>query len=285
MRTQFCCQLNSFRSLIADRSDFEETKLVGADWSNSEIYKGIWYRVQADGVCFINTNWFKTNWYEGHFTNCDFTDAKLWRTEGEKAVFENCNFQNVEFWEFEAKDAVFRNCDFRRSNLNLLRMENTILENCGFYECQDVPYCYFEGDSTSAVINPDFSPNFDGSSVVQTPSVKQFCDLLTQFQQQGWKNPSELVENPVDETVQLPEEKPTAPLESDELANLKLQLADIEKKINKLNQRIKNLSGGKPTGELNRNNALITRIKELEKDLRKQRVLRQNLEREIAKLE
>lgn len=275
----------NFRQLIADRSNFEETKLVGGDWSNSEIYKGIWYAVEANGTRFINTNWFKTNWYEGHFANCDFTDAKLWRAEGEKAVFENCNFQNVEFWEFEAKDALFKNCDFRRSNLNLLRMENTIFENCGFYNCQNVPYCYFEADLTSVVINSDFSPDFDGSKVVQTQSVKQFCDLLTQFQQQGWKNSSELMENSADETAQLSEEKPTAPLEEDELKNIKLQLADVEKKIKNLNQRIKNVSGGKLTGELNRNNALISRRKELEKEQRAQRVAKQKLEREIAELE
>ena len=69
------------------------------------------------------------------------------------------------------------------------------------------------------------------------------------------------------------------------LEEAKLQLAQVEKRIKNLISRIKNASGGKLTGELNQNLALISRIKELEKELRKQRVAKQKLEREIASLE
>ena len=75
------------------------------------------------------------------------------------------------------------------------------------------------------------------------------------------------------------------PQQPSRLEEAKLQLAQAEKKIENLNQRIKNVSGGKLTGELNQNLALISRIKELEKEQRKQRVAKQNLEREIAELE
>ena len=75
------------------------------------------------------------------------------------------------------------------------------------------------------------------------------------------------------------------PQQPSRLEEAKLQLAQAEKKIENLNQRIKNVSGGKLTGELNQNLALISRIKELEKEQRKQRVAKQNLVREIAELE
>ena len=70
-----------------------------------------------------------------------------------------------------------------------------------------------------------------------------------------------------------------------EIEEKKLELDSIEKRIKNLNQRIKNASGGVLTGELNQNEAQISRTKELKKELRKQRVIKQNLEKEIAKLE
>ena len=70
-----------------------------------------------------------------------------------------------------------------------------------------------------------------------------------------------------------------------EIEQKKLELASVEKRIENLNQRIKNFSGGVLTGELNQNEALIAKRKELEKKLRKQKVVKQNLEREITNLE
>ena len=71
----------------------------------------------------------------------------------------------------------------------------------------------------------------------------------------------------------------------DEIEEKKLELASVEKKIENLNQRVKNFSGGVLTGELNQNEALISRTKELEKELIEQRVIKQNIEKEITKLE
>ena len=65
----------------------------------------------------------------------------------------------------------------------------------------------------------------------------------------------------------------------------KQQLAKVEKKIANLEGRIKNASGGKLTGSLNQNDALTSLRKQLQKELRKQRVVQQKLEREIAQLE
>ena len=70
-----------------------------------------------------------------------------------------------------------------------------------------------------------------------------------------------------------------------EIEQKKLELASVEKRIDSLERRIKNFSGGVLTGELNQNEALIAKRKELELELRKQRVVKKNLEREIAELE
>ena len=72
-----------------------------------------------------------------------------------------------------------------------------------------------------------------------------------------------------------------------QLESKKQELAKVEKIIANLQNRIKNLSGGKLTGgrSINFNNSSALRIKELEKDLRKQKVNRQKLEKEITKFE
>ena len=84
-----------------------------------------------------------------------------------------------------------------------------------------------------------------------------------------------------------PEEKEKKALERQEhLQSKKQELASVEKKIANIQNRIKNLSGGKLTGGVNFfDNPSASRIKELEKDLRKQKVLKQNLEKELDKLE
>ena len=82
-----------------------------------------------------------------------------------------------------------------------------------------------------------------------------------------------------------PEEK--ALERKNQLESKKLELAKVEKIIANLTNRIKNLSGGKLTGgrSINFNNSSALRIKELELDLRKQKVNKQKLEKEITKLE
>ena len=82
-----------------------------------------------------------------------------------------------------------------------------------------------------------------------------------------------------------PEEK--ALERKNQLESKKLELAKVEKIIANLTNRIKNLSGGKLTGgrSINFNNSSALRIKELEKDLRKQKVNKRKLEKEIIKFE
>ena len=82
-----------------------------------------------------------------------------------------------------------------------------------------------------------------------------------------------------------PEEK--ALERKNQLESKKQELAKVEKIIANLQNRIKNLSGGKLTGgrSINFNNSSALRIKELELDLRKQKVNRQKLEKEIRSLE
>ena len=70
-----------------------------------------------------------------------------------------------------------------------------------------------------------------------------------------------------------------------EIEEKKTELNSVEKTINSLERRIKNFSGGVLTGELNQNEALIAKRKELQKQLRKQKIVKKNLEREISKLE
>ena len=84
-----------------------------------------------------------------------------------------------------------------------------------------------------------------------------------------------------------PEDKEKKAIElQEQLEEKKQELAKVEKKITNFQNRIKNLSGGKLTGGINFfDNPSRLRIKELEKDLRKQKVLKQNLEKEITKLE
>ena len=82
-----------------------------------------------------------------------------------------------------------------------------------------------------------------------------------------------------------PEEK--ALEQQNQIESKKLELAKVEKIIANLTNRIKNLSGGKLTGgrSINFNNSSALRIKELELDLRKEKVNKQKLEKEITKLE
>ena len=84
-----------------------------------------------------------------------------------------------------------------------------------------------------------------------------------------------------------PEDKEKKLLEQqNKLEEKKQELAKVEKRITNFQNRIKNLSGGKLTGGINFfDNPSRLRIKELEKDLIKQKVVKQNLEKEIAKLE
>ena len=84
-----------------------------------------------------------------------------------------------------------------------------------------------------------------------------------------------------------PEEKEKkASLLQNKIEEKKQELAKVEKRIANYQARIKNLSGGVLTGGINFfDNPSRLRIKELEKDLIKQKVVKQNLEREIAKLE
>ena len=79
-----------------------------------------------------------------------------------------------------------------------------------------------------------------------------------------------------------PEEKALELL--NQVESKRKELAKVEKRIANFQNRIKNLSGGKLRG-INFNNASTLRIKELELDLRKQKVLKQKLEKEISKLE
>ena len=84
----------------------------------------------------------------------------------------------------------------------------------------------------------------------------------------------------------LEEKKKKALEQQKKLEEQKQELASVEKKITNLQNRIKNLSGGKLTGGINFfDNPSASRIKELSKDLRKQKVLQQNLEKEITQLE
>ena len=84
-----------------------------------------------------------------------------------------------------------------------------------------------------------------------------------------------------------PEEKEKKVLElQNQIESKKQELASVEKTITNIQNRIKNLSGGKLTGGINFfDNPSASRIKELEKDLRKQKILKQNLEKEITQLE
>ena len=80
-------------------------------------------------------------------------------------------------------------------------------------------------------------------------------------------------------------EKKTSLLQN-KIEEKKQELAKVEKRIANFQNRIKNLSGGKLTGGINFfDNPSRWRIKELEKDLIEQKVLKQNLEKKIAKLE
>ena len=89
------------------------------------------------------------------------------------------------------------------------------------------------------------------------------------------------------QSYESPEEKKKKALElQNKIEEKKQELAKVEKRIANYQARIKNLSGGKLTGGINFfDNPSRLRIKELEKDLIKQKVVKQNLEREIAKLE
>ena len=83
-----------------------------------------------------------------------------------------------------------------------------------------------------------------------------------------------------------PEEKDRKVLEQqNQLEEQKQELAKVEKIIANLQDRIKNLSGGKLTGGINFKNTSASRIKELEKELRKQKIVKQKIEKEIVNLE
>ena len=89
------------------------------------------------------------------------------------------------------------------------------------------------------------------------------------------------------QSYESPEEKEKkASLLQKKIEEKKQELAKVEKRITNFKDRIKNISGGNLTGGINFfDNPSRLRIKELEKELRKQKVLKQNLEKEIAKLE
>ena len=83
-----------------------------------------------------------------------------------------------------------------------------------------------------------------------------------------------------------PEEKEKKALEQqNQLESKKQELAEVEKIIAHLTNRIKNLSGGKLTAGISFSNASALKANELKQNLRKQKTLKQRLEKAIAKLE
>ena len=83
-----------------------------------------------------------------------------------------------------------------------------------------------------------------------------------------------------------PEEKEKKALEQqNQLESKKQELAKVEKIIAHLTNRIKNLSGGKLTAGISLSNASALKANELKQDLRKQKTLKQRLEKAIANLE
>ena len=83
-----------------------------------------------------------------------------------------------------------------------------------------------------------------------------------------------------------PEEKEKKALEQqNQLESKKQELAKVEKIIAHLTNRIDNLSGGKLTAGISFSNASALKANELKQDLRKQKTLKQRLEKAIANLE
>ena len=128
---------------------------------------------------------------------------------------------------------------------------------------------------------------FYGENMVQ---AKAICGVETYpylEELSGWK--ARKVEDEIrffPPSYESPEEREKKALElQNQIESKKQELASVEKRIANLQNRIKNLSGGKLTGGINFfDNPSASRIKELEKDLRKQKILKQNLEKEITQL-
>ena len=124
---------------------------------------------------------------------------------------------------------------------------------------------------------------FGGNELYQASKFSEFEPYSYLEELSGWK--ARQVGSKIrffPPSYKSPEEKAYELL--NQIESKRKELAKVEKRIANFQNRIKNLSGGKLRG-INFNNASTLRIKELELDLRKQKVLKQKLEKEIAKLE
>ena len=122
---------------------FIEAKIKGGDWTRSDLDKSTWTDAVVENVCFQRANFSEARFHGSRFINCDL---------------RFCNLESATL-----RGAVFENCDFRGAYLYDFVFEKVTFINCGFHGCTGVPA--FEGEYT--FIEPDLSPNFDGTAIVE----------------------------------------------------------------------------------------------------------------------
>ena len=126
-------------------SDFDDARLDGGDWLGSYLERSSWKNATVTGVSFRTCTLADAIFDGATFVDCDFRQANL----GRKALsLELARCPNTRFVH----------CNFQGANIDGLRLNNTVFERCCFHDITGKPD--LEGPCT--LIEPDFSPQFDG---------------------------------------------------------------------------------------------------------------------------
>ena len=160
----------NFSNVEFTRTHFIRTKVQGGDWSNSHLELPTWTEARVKDVNFRASRFPKARMYSARFINCDFRDTDLSFAEPFEAYFEQC--------------------DFRGANFKNMKLKNTTFKQCAFYGCYDTP----EFIGSFVLVQPDLSPDFDGSKLVEQNEIIEL-----------WQNnpPAPPIPEPEPEVVEL----------------------------------------------------------------------------------
>ena len=137
----------NFVNSYVGKGKFAKAKVKGGDWTRCDLDKSTWTDAKVENVCFERANFGEARFYGNRFVNCDLRNANLESATLRGAVFENCDFRGAYFEDLTFEDVMFIKCDF--------------------HGCTGIPA--FEGEYT--FIEPDLSPDFDGTGIVETEEL------------------------------------------------------------------------------------------------------------------
>ena len=187
-----------------DSSKFKEAEIISCNWNNSDLYGNYYDRATIKNCNLVNTKFtfckfVKAQIEGGNWSNCDFirpyfTGAKIDGVNFESSIIteallhksriRNCSFKNAYLNYSSASFAVWENCDFRGVNFDNVQLRKVIFKNCGFYDSYGNP----DALDSVQIIEPDLSPDFDGSEIVEQQTVIDTWNRNSQKRLQSRKN-------------------------------------------------------------------------------------------------